>query len=87
MNFHGPTFKDLCKFMTTVPFRPTVQSRVTICPELNTSGVSSRVTGYHEQLPKQVNRKYLLDGNMVTITETSQKLLIIEQISFDFLQR
>ena len=42
----------------TVPFRPTVQSRVTICSELNTSGVSSRVTGYREQLPKQINRKY-----------------------------
>jgi len=43
---------------STVPFQPTVQSRVTICPELNTSGVSSRVTGYREQLLKQVNRKY-----------------------------
>ena len=56
---------DLNRFVTnrprtphTVPFRPTVQSRVTICSELNTSGVSSRVTGYREQLPKQINRKY-----------------------------
>lgn len=35
---------------TTVPFRPTVQSRVTSARELNTWGVSSRVTGRREHL-------------------------------------
>ena len=56
---NGKTWQIYMKpFLTTVPFRPTVQSRVTICPELNTSGVLSQVTGHREQLPKQVNRKY-----------------------------
>jgi hypothetical protein len=34
----------------TVPFRPSVQSRVTDGCELNTLGVSSRVTGRREHL-------------------------------------
>ena len=44
------------KLPYTVPFRPTVQSRVTNNHELNARGNSSRVTGCSEQLRKQVTK-------------------------------
>jgi hypothetical protein len=48
----------LAYFQYTVPFRPSVQSRVTNDFELNTSGVSSRVTGRHEHLPVSIFAKF-----------------------------
>ena len=47
----------------TVPFRPGVQSLVTINFELNTTYVLSRVTGHIEQYTKEIAKicqKYLL---------------------------
>ena len=50
----------LQKYVTqaTVPFQPSVQSRVTNDFELNTSGVSSWVTGRHEHLPVSIFAKF-----------------------------
>ena len=48
---------------TNVPFRPGVQSLVTINFELNTTYVLSRVTGHIEQCTKEIAKiyqKYLL---------------------------
>jgi hypothetical protein len=45
-------------FVTTVPFRPSVQSRVTNDFELSTSGVSSRVTGCREHLTVSIFVKF-----------------------------
>ena len=42
----------------TVPFQPSIQSRVTNDFELSTSGVLSRVTCHHEHLPVSIFAKF-----------------------------